>query len=405
MAIVYATGTLLGTAWLDIEDMAAIHGPSTRSASHWRSWSPGRSSGRHRPRSSRTVARHATRGGSGSGQPGSIAGYALFVAAISAGLVGHLVGDDLGPPEVSPAADPARRPADGSCVHRAIGALRRSHPILIAAGVLCLAQAFVSFAGVSLPFARSRVPAARPRREPLVDGDATAGDRRRRARHRARLRGVGALRSRLTETSCWVARAVLTARPIYAPIPVPAHLLRRGSVTRTRPTTDRTRHRLRRRRDHDPRSAARRRLRHRRRVGGRAASMPSVRTPGAARGVRLMRIAITGGTGFVGSHLDAPAPGRWPRDRGRLASDRVRAGLTRHGPIGRRVPWLRGGRPLRRHQSRARRPDLRGRPRPRHRPRSSRLHGLPASADRDAELPARPPGRADDLPPLEVGGR
>ena len=26
MAIVYATGTLFRTAWLDIEDMAAIHG-------------------------------------------------------------------------------------------------------------------------------------------------------------------------------------------------------------------------------------------------------------------------------------------------------------------------------------------------------------------------------------------
>ena len=34
----------------------------------------------------------------------------------------------------------------------AIGAWRRSGPLLIAAGVLCLAQSFIAFSGVTLPF-------------------------------------------------------------------------------------------------------------------------------------------------------------------------------------------------------------------------------------------------------------
>ena len=152
MAIIYATGTLLGTAWLDIEDMAAIHGTLNalgfslavdgRLDARAAGPDPGRAgpSPGTRPAAARLAA------------AGIIAGYALFVAAISAGLVGDLVGDDLGPPEVVPRPILLGGLLMVPAFIAAIGALRRSHPILIAAGVLCLAQSFVSFAGVSLPF-------------------------------------------------------------------------------------------------------------------------------------------------------------------------------------------------------------------------------------------------------------
>ena len=53
-----------------------------------------------------------------------------------------------------------------------------------------------------------------------------------------------------------------------------------------------------------------------------------------------MRIAITGGTGFVGSHLDARL--RAAGHETVVVSRRTgyRAGLDRHGRAGRRVPWL-----------------------------------------------------------------
>ena len=77
-----------------------------------------------------------------------IAGYALVVATISA----NATAEELRPPETVPA--PVRLallfllPA----VLAAIGAMRRSRPILVAAGVLCLAQSFVAFSGVTIPF-------------------------------------------------------------------------------------------------------------------------------------------------------------------------------------------------------------------------------------------------------------
>ena len=102
MAIVYATGTLLGTAWLDIEDMAAIHGTLNAlgfSLAVVVAWTLERQA-LTPAEPDRRPARDPRR--LGLGAAGIIAGYALFVAAISAGLVGDLVGDDLGPPEVVP---------------------------------------------------------------------------------------------------------------------------------------------------------------------------------------------------------------------------------------------------------------------------------------------------------------
>jgi hypothetical protein len=84
----------------------------------------------------------------GLGAAAIIAGYALVVAAISA----NATAGELRPPETVPA--PVRLavlfllPAFVA----AIGAIRRSRPILVAAGVLCLAQSWVSFSGVTIPF-------------------------------------------------------------------------------------------------------------------------------------------------------------------------------------------------------------------------------------------------------------
>ena len=152
MAIIYATGILLGTAWLDVEDMAAIHGTLNAlgfSLAVMVAWTLERRE-LTPAEPDRRPARDPRR--LGLAAAGIIAGYALFVAAISAELVGDLVGDDLGPPELIPRSILLGGLLMVPAFIAAIGALRRSHPILIAAGVLCLAQSFVSFAGVSLPF-------------------------------------------------------------------------------------------------------------------------------------------------------------------------------------------------------------------------------------------------------------
>ena len=84
----------------------------------------------------------------GLGAAGIIAGYALVIAAISA----NAAAGELQAREIVPA--PVRLavlfllPAAVA----AIGAMRRSRPILVAAGVLCLAQSFVAFSGVTIPF-------------------------------------------------------------------------------------------------------------------------------------------------------------------------------------------------------------------------------------------------------------
>jgi hypothetical protein len=220
MAIIYATGTLLGTAWLDVEDMAAIHGTlnalgfALAVVVAWtlerRALTPAEPD-RRPARDPRRLALAAA---------GIIAGLAVWVAAISAGLVGDLVGDDLGPPEVVPRPILLGGLLMIPAFIAAIGALRRSHPILIAAGVLCLAQSFVSFAGVSLPFlvpaflllvlGASRSSTEAPRRA-LVGGMLVIA------------LGFAAWVApfAMTETSCWVARAGVDGTLIYAPLPVP----------------------------------------------------------------------------------------------------------------------------------------------------------------------------------------
>jgi hypothetical protein len=78
-----------------------------------------------------------------------IAGYALVLAANSANATATA---GLRPPETVPAPIRLALLFLLPAVIAAIGAMRRSRPILVAAGVLCLAQSFVAFSGVTIPF-------------------------------------------------------------------------------------------------------------------------------------------------------------------------------------------------------------------------------------------------------------
>jgi hypothetical protein len=135
----------------------------------------------------------------GLGAAAIIAGYALVIAAISA----NAAAGELQARETVPA--PVRLavlfllPAFVA----AAGALRRCRPILVAAGVLCLAQSWVSFSGVTIPF---MVPAFLL----LALGVKSDGTK---ASRRAKLGGVVVLLLgfamwvapfTMTETTCWV---------------------------------------------------------------------------------------------------------------------------------------------------------------------------------------------------------
>jgi len=152
----------------------------------------------------------------GLGAAAIIAGYALVVAAISAGATSG----ELGPPDFVPT--PIRLAAMFllPAVIAAIGAVRRSQPLLVAAGVLCLAQSFIAFSGVTIPFV---VPAILL----LVVGGGPAGQRP--TTNRERVGGVAVVLLglamwvapySLTETTCWVARPGPDGSVVYSPIPV-----------------------------------------------------------------------------------------------------------------------------------------------------------------------------------------
>jgi hypothetical protein len=152
----------------------------------------------------------------GLGAAAIIAGYAVVVAAISAAATSG----DLGPPEVAPT--PVRLAAMFllPAVIGAIGAIRRSRPLLIAAGVLCLAQSFVAFSGVTIPFI---VPAI------LLLAIGAGGGGRSENPVRQRVGGVAVVilglamwvaPYALAETTCWVARPGPDGSVVYTSIPV-----------------------------------------------------------------------------------------------------------------------------------------------------------------------------------------
>jgi hypothetical protein len=129
-----------------------------------------------------------------------IAGYTLVVAAISASAAATV---ELRPPELVPAPIRLALLFLLPAAVAAIGATRRSRPILLAAGVLCLAQSFIAFSGVTIPFV---VPAV------LLLALGARSDSTRSSR-RARVGGVVVVMLgfamwvapfSMTETTCWV---------------------------------------------------------------------------------------------------------------------------------------------------------------------------------------------------------
>lgn len=147
-----------------------------------------------------------------------IAGYALFVGAIMAGWIVDTGADRFSPPPA------AFRPLllVGLFLLPAfvavIGAVRRSRPLLIAAGVLALGQSVIAFSGITIPFL---VPAI------LllalgVDGPGSAGPRRTVIGAVAVVAlGIGAwiVPFALSETSCWIARSGPGGNVVYSQVP------------------------------------------------------------------------------------------------------------------------------------------------------------------------------------------
>ena len=136
----------------------------------------------------------------GLGAAAIIAGYALVVAAISA----NAAAGELQARETVPAPVRLAMLFLLPAFVAAIGALQRSRPILIAAGVLCLAQSWVSFSGVTIPFL---VPAFLL----LALGARSDGTK---ASGRAKVGGVVVVLLgfamwvapfAMTETTCWIA--------------------------------------------------------------------------------------------------------------------------------------------------------------------------------------------------------
>lgn len=147
-----------------------------------------------------------------------IAGYALFVGAISAGWIVDLGADRFSPPQA------ALRPLllVGlfllPAIVAAIGAIRRSRPLLVAAGILTLGQSLVAFSGITIPFL---VPAV------LllalgIDARGTSAPRRAVIGALAVvILGLGAwiVPFALSETSCWIARSGPGGTIVYSQVP------------------------------------------------------------------------------------------------------------------------------------------------------------------------------------------
>ena len=100
-----------------------------------------------------------------------------------------------------------------------IGAIRRSHLLLMTAGALAIVQSFIAFSGITLPFL---VPASLLL---VLGAEGRAMPLRRRALFGGVLvlvLGVAAWVApfALAETTCWVARAASDGTVVYAPIPV-----------------------------------------------------------------------------------------------------------------------------------------------------------------------------------------
>ena len=164
----------------------------------------------------------------GLGAAAIIAGYAFVVGAISAGVGGLAGGGDFAAQETVPRPILLVGLFLVPSMLAAIGATRRSSPVLFAAGLLCLAQSFVSFAGVTFPFA---VPAFLLLSLGLRGSGTNASWRAAFGGVLIVVLGIAAWVApfALTETRCWVARAGADGAVEYDDIPVPQQSMESGS--------------------------------------------------------------------------------------------------------------------------------------------------------------------------------
>jgi len=146
-----------------------------------------------------------------------IAAYAVVVGAISA-VAGGAGPGEFSPPETVPRPIFLAILLMVPAAVGVIGAIGLSRPVLIAAGILCLAQSFLAFSGVTIPFA---VPAFLL---VAVGSRARAIDTSWRAAIAGIVivfLGVAALVTpfALTQTTCWVARAGPDGSVVYTQTP------------------------------------------------------------------------------------------------------------------------------------------------------------------------------------------
>lgn len=171
-----------------------------------------------------------------------VIGYAVFIGAIRAGFirVAGSGGGDIGPSDADLGALWLTVAFALPGVIAGIAAARRSGPLLVTAGVLCLAQAFVAFSGIALPFVVPGIYliALGARTAPGRDG------------HRATLAGLGVIvlvlagwvaGLGLTETRCWVATLGPDGTYVYADVPATDEMLY-GRIGRRRFGRRRERH-------------------------------------------------------------------------------------------------------------------------------------------------------------------
>jgi hypothetical protein len=155
----------------------------------------------------------------GLGAAAIIAGYGVVVGAVMVGLIGMGGSDEYRPPTTVLRSLTLFGLFLLPAVVAAIGAVRRSRPLLVAAGVLTLGQSFIAFSGVTIPFVvpavllialgASGASAPAPRRAVIGAMVVIA-------------LGVGAwlVPFALTETSCWIARSGPDGSVVYSSIPV-----------------------------------------------------------------------------------------------------------------------------------------------------------------------------------------
>lgn len=219
MAAIYATGVLLGTTWLDLPTMARIHGGLNAlgfAVPVIVAWTLDRRS-REVP-AIRPPVRDPRR--LALGAAAIIAGYAIVIAAIVARGFSSEGSVEFAPPQA------VSRPLllGALCMIpaaiAAIGAIRRSHLLLVTAGALAIfPQSIIAFSGITLPFL---VPAflllalGAEGRDTQLPWRALLGG------VLVIVLGVGAWVApfALSEPACWVARTGPDGTVVYSAIPV-----------------------------------------------------------------------------------------------------------------------------------------------------------------------------------------